>query len=235
MNSSGSGHTARSVADRETTEAIAWFLSSGRERTVPHYLAERIARLHREDRELAAILTNLDAQSESAGLRSSVAYFSVHGQRYVYREVRTTREKFDKEVQILRTIADNSLGPRLFVYGQPGFLILEYVPHEPWPAYADDRLPYAHAMQSLRRAHDVLEVSEGATAFDFVCDMAHQLRGTLPKQFDTAVRTVELIQEELEPWLQTHAVMCHGDFHKDNVLRGRDRISLIDWTGAPLL
>lgn len=178
------------------------------------------------------------------GFRSTVWHVNTaSGKQYIYRYIpKSDAASFSRETAAIVKIAQQGLGPRLLNYDiAKRAMLIEYVSQREWPAYATDRAPYVAAMIALRKAHQTLSVgpSNQTTFAPFSCvtesmshlkDKAHWL----PEQFFFAADQLAVIETSFIPWLQEHATLCHGDFHRGNVLLGNKGIALIDWTDAVL-
>jgi len=103
--------------------------------------------------------------------------------------------------------------------------LLEYIENSPWPSYNEKPEPYITTMRTLKCFHDHLKscsVEINKTSyfpFSYIIEEAQKFdpHGALV-HLKMALEKVSLIQERLEPWLQAHATICHGDFHQGNVL-----------------
>jgi thiamine kinase-like enzyme len=163
------------------------------------------------------------------------------GNTYVYRQVKVfTEESFNREVSIVKEVAELGLGPKLMsVNFSRGEMLLEHIEHEKWGSYSSNEMFYRSTMIALRTVHNALSKNIGEQSefspFRSILDLGRGLKGKvswLPDQFDEALAKVDAIYQKLTPWLQNNAVMCNGDFHKGNVLLSEGKVFLIDWTTA---
>ena len=181
-----------------------------------------------------------------AGHGSQVKHLvSTEGSEYVLRHVpKSTEKSFHRELAIIRKVADLGYGPSL-VYNDVAerAMMLDFVDHSTWPDYSVNARPYQQTMAALQKIHRVLPVpspkgaekSNSYVPFSLISAHLCSLIGRvdwLPDHLAVAITELKAIEQALLPWLKKHAVMCHGDLHKDNVLWTGSRVSLIDWTTA---
>ena len=182
------------------------------------------------------------AQPVRSGFSSSVWHVKTDsGKEYAFRYIpKCNSNHFSQEAAIVEKVAGQGLGPTLVNRDTSrGEMLLEYISHYPWPEYSSDSKPYKSAMIALRMAHQTLTADSVGrvefTPFSFISKSVQTLTGRvkwLPEQFSRAVEEIDAIYRKITPWLEKNAVLCHGDFHRANVLIGQHNVFLIDWTTA---
>ncbi len=133
--------------------------------------------------------------------------------------------KFRKVLELTKKAAAFSLGPKVFGESVPHQeMLLEYIESAPWPTYEIDPQPFEKTMEYLQAYHK--RVKEPKTnrfaPFNWIIDESDRLVD-MPDEFYAAVLKIKAMQERLRPWLEEHATLCHGDFHKGNVLLKKQR------------
>ncbi len=110
-------------------------------------------------------------------------------------------------------------------------MLLEYIEHVPWPAYEENFQPYKATMKALKCFHENMQPHLSTdkkipyAPFTLIFNESKDLEKSadMPMHFSIALKKVEIIYERLKPWLKNHATLCHGDFHKGNVLLCKER------------
>jgi P-type Cu+ transporter len=157
--------------------------------------------------------------------------------RYVLREKieKIKNASFIKDLEMAQKASVNQVGPRLFGFNLSlQQMLLKYIEGVRWPTLEINIEPYKKTMQVLREFHekmpiDILEEKGGFAPFDFIFFTGAFLEkgGSVPSHFSLALKKMESIFLDLEPWLKKNAKLCHGDFTKHNVLLSKD--------GTPIL
>ena len=118
-------------------------------------------------------------------------------------------------------------------------LLLEYIKEERWPTYDVDREPYHATMKALKCFHEKVSLSIHPEAyfapfsFIFNASTSLQTHPDMPVHYTTAIKRTNQIYAQLQPLLKNNAVLCHGDFHKGNVLLSKNcPPKLIDFDSA---
>lgn len=110
-------------------------------------------------------------------------------------------------------------------------MLLEYIEHEPWPAYEENPEPYKATMKALKCFHENMQSrlsknkKNSYSPFTLIFNESEDLEKSsdMPMHFSRALKKVKIIYKRLKPWLKNHATLCHGDFHKGNVLLSKER------------
>lgn len=159
---------------------------------------------------------------------------------YVFRYYKNlkTKEDFIRVLNITQKAADLSIHPRIIGSNDDlQQVLMDYIPGSLWPTYERNKQPYKAAMTILRMLHDALPASaindypRAAAPFLSVilnAEILHDQPG-LPRQLWQAFKIVNQFHESMLPWLDKHAVLCHGDFKRSNVLLQRNRVSYHPW------
>ena len=151
--------------------------------------------------------------------------------------LRTQKEKndpthFQQMLAISKRAWVIGIGPRVVSENLPKQqMLLENIPHEPWPSPTTNIEPYIETMQALHCFHkelraDCIHKKEMSfTPFNLISKLTEKLKDNprMPEHFEVALKKTHLILAALKPWLKAHATICHGDFHKGNVLLSRIR------------
>jgi aminoglycoside phosphotransferase (APT) family kinase protein len=148
---------------------------------------------------------------------------------YVFREPKSKDSsiQFESLLHVSRHASEQELSPKLVGENvDEQHILLEYIDHIPWPSYEENSSPYHKTMKLLRAFHETMqpfvhELGKGDFApFDFILSEGQSLEEieNMPVQFSTALRRLEEMLEGLKPWLRRYATLCHGDFHRGNVL-----------------
>ena len=109
-----------------------------------------------------------------------------------------------------------------------GESLQEYIETTPWPTYEEDPHPYCETMRVLRQFHQQVHLDKTEftcfTPFHSIFKAGESLKTAedIPHHFSTAVERMKILFERSLPWLQEHATVCHGDFHKGNVILARE-------------
>jgi thiamine kinase-like enzyme len=74
--------------------------------------------------------------------------------------------------------------------------------------------PYAHQVKDTTYAPFALIFDEGQRL---------EKAAGMPSHFTVALKKIEQIFNRLKPWLENHLTLCHGDFHKGNVLLSKTK------------
>lgn len=193
-------------------------------------------------------------ESFKGGYANNVAKVVTDKGAYLFRSDRVKRDadQFAKMTAIATLASQKGLAPEVVAinFGKQQ-LLLRYIEHEPWPLFEENPQPYYETMHALRQFHEEVSPSfqmdeeNGYFPFSFIRVKGKELLQTtpLPSCFEEALDRMEGLYSLQHPWLKKHAVLCHGDFHKWNVLLAREgenlKPYLIDFdtfiVGDPLL
>lgn len=148
---------------------------------------------------------------------------------------------FEKSLSISQQASDRGIGPLLQSFEkEKQEMCMQYIDHTEWPVYKENPAPYHATMKALRIFHDTVTIdtqSKAYSPFDFIFSYFNSFdQKKLPQQFIEAINKMQRIYERLKPWLKKNAVLCHGDFHKGNVLieKTTQKAFLIDFDCAAL-
>lgn len=144
-------------------------------------------------------------------------------------------DSFQKMCELAQQAGEQGLAPRIISYDLDEQTILQdYIPHLSWPSYESDSHPYHETMRQLAKFHQTMHVDSAGSYYSpfnliFTTDITHR-----PFPFSEAREKIELIYQALLPWLEKHAVVCHGDLTRGNVLLPASRTAplLIDFDSA---
>lgn len=153
---------------------------------------------------------------------------------YIFRspKMRDTPSRFMQLLQVSKYAFEHGISPQIVGENvQDQQMLLEYIDHSPWPSYEENPAPYKATMKVLRCFHEKMQpfaykVSDVAPApFALIFNEGDKLAKTvdMPTHFSVALKKVEQIFDRLKPWLKNHATLCHGDFHKGNVLLSKTK------------
>lgn len=162
------------------------------------------------------------------GCANDVWIIKTNDLQYVIRiqQQKIASEEFDQILYAFQLASHHQLGPQLISYNtEQQSLLLEYIESIPWPTYENDPLPYHETVRTLNQFHLKMPKKQTQTfaPFSLIFEQAKEIEKQmghekLPHHFFKALKVAEKIDQELQPWLQEHAVLCHGDFHLGNVL-----------------
>ncbi len=148
---------------------------------------------------------------------------------YIFRspKMRDDPSRFMQLLQVSKYAFENGISPQIVGENvKEQQMLLEYIDHNPWPSYEENSVPYKTTMKVLRCFHEKMQpfahkVNDTDPApFALIFNEGDKLAKTagMPTHFSSALKKVERIFDRLKPWLKNHATLCHGDFHKGNVL-----------------
>lgn len=164
---------------------------------------------------------------------------------YILREKRRTvpSRSFMRDLKISQKAFAYQMGPKVLGANTTRQqILLEYIEHVPWPFYKKNFTPYEDTMRLLRSFHDQMPTHTSIgkktiyAPFYSLFNMRNSLLESaeeIPSQFFVAAKKMEEVFQNIYPWLQKHARLCHGDFCKDNVLLTQTfQPTLIDFDSA---
>ncbi len=175
----------------------------------------------------------ISIQESQGGFSNLIWQVQTGMHRYILRQKnpKTKKASFWKDLIISRNAALYDLAPKLIGFDcKKQQMLLQYVEHVPWPSYEDNQEPYKETIALLKTFHEKIPspfpAIKHANYFPFKGIISTgrilQKELALPTLFSEAIDHVERIFQELKPWLEKHAVLCHGDFGKQNILLTRD-------------
>lgn len=129
---------------------------------------------------------------------------------------------FTRVLEISKRAFESDLAPRVVGASlELKQMLLEYVDSVPWPPYEVNAEPYKATMKALKCFHEKMPRAPIAgtdfVPFTFIFQVNKSLVNP-PEHYSRALQKMANLFEDLKPWLEKHAVLCHGDFHKGNVL-----------------
>jgi aminoglycoside phosphotransferase (APT) family kinase protein len=164
------------------------------------------------------------------------------GTQYIFRYPKKydALSNFNEALAVTQKASELYLTPVLYNYNKnTQEILMAYIQSSAWPSYEEDRQPYISTMRLLRQFH-------GAMRFHYSKTIQHQkvyhpfkgilrnlqalmLNPEMPKHIKTAFNTIELFEKKMNPWLKHNATICHGDFHRGNVLLENLGTELAPW------
>jgi aminoglycoside phosphotransferase (APT) family kinase protein len=164
--------------------------------------------------------------------------------RYILREKagKVSASAFLKDIEMAKKASEYGIGPEVIgINVRRQQILLEYIEHVEWPKFTKNSEPYKKAMLALKIFHEKMpasrrfDKSDSYAPFSYIFYKGKLMKEKLPMEFSLALEKLEAILEELTPWLKEHAVLCHGDFCKANVLLSKDLSPhLIDFDSASI-
>lgn len=145
---------------------------------------------------------------------------------------------YTKILNVSKAAAISELSPRIIASDSTSqHLLLEYTDNVPWPSYSESPTAYKTAMVSLRTFHRNLNTipSVGNAPFSFIANRCNYLleHPLTPIHFAFALQKIQELADKTRVWLRDNSTICHGDFHKGNVLlknyKTRFKAILIDF------
>ena len=141
-----------------------------------------------------------------------------------------SEEAVIREVEATQLASECGVGPKVcFFDPTERVLILEYLPPDGGEIDEEEMIPKLKRMHQVSFPHTTAPPEPFAfidRLYQNVCE-----REATPIFYivEEAMNVILQIYEVLK-WQP--AVMCHGDFHKNNVIKSRGEVYLIDWTTA---
>ena len=163
---------------------------------------------------------------------------------YILREKasKVTASAFLKDIEMAKRASEYGIGPEVIgINVRRQQILLQYIEHVNWPKFEENAEPYKKAMLALKIFHEKMpssrrfDKSTTYAPFSYIFYKGNQIQDQLPEEFSLALQKLESILDELTPWLKDHAVLCHGDFCKANVLLSKNLTPLlIDFDSASI-
>lgn len=171
----------------------------------------------------------VDIQPIGGGFANELWLVATQGGRYVMRAPHeyAAAETFERSLAVGLLAAEWHLAPPILAVDKhKQQTLMAYVSSEPWPLYQDAAEPFQRAMEVLRTWHDRLAPlavdwpHAPPAPFAGIFERGDQLASypQVPVHFSVARQRCQRMLACLQPWLEQHATLCHGDFHKGNVL-----------------
>lgn len=141
-----------------------------------------------------------------------------------------------REKEILEKISFLGVGPKvLAIYPECQALRISYVEGEVLKPFSNETLAgYQQAVQALRKVHLAFTTPKERASFPFLqihnlWNHIHEKKLPLPSPFYRAWKIFVKIEHLLK---NTKVTLCHGDFHRKNVLITQEEAKIIDWAYA---
>ena len=183
----------------------------------------------------------IEIQKVEGGFSNNLWRITTTSGSYIFRSPKKAMDKtlFAHVLTVAKTVFKLGIGPEVVSEdSERQEMLLSYVENSPWPSYEETAEPYRLTMQSIRQFHDNMPLitpkATNYSPFSFISTEGRSLESThLPSHFSVAIERIGRIFQTLTPWLEKHATLCHGDFHKGNVLllknENRYKADLIDF------
>lgn len=138
-------------------------------------------------------------------------------------------QSFAKLAAAAQLASREILGPRVLAVDPASrTLVLEQIDAVPWPRFELDAIPYLESMRALRAFHQLnlrsappfSDAPDQIFPFHFIATKCSELfrARDVPRHFFVALKKIIDLFEQMRPWMETFATVCHGDFHRKNVL-----------------
>jgi thiamine kinase-like enzyme len=170
----------------------------------------------------------IEIQKVEGGFSNNIWRIRASCGSYIFRSPKKVMEKalFAHVLTVAKTVFKVGIGPEVVSEDlERQEMLLRYVENSPWPSYDETAEPYRQTMRSIRQFHDSMPLvplppkTIDYSPFSFIISDGKKLEiSRLPKHFSVAIERLKRILQALTPWLEKHATLCHGDFHKGNVL-----------------
>jgi thiamine kinase-like enzyme len=165
----------------------------------------------------------------SGGFSNDLFRISTGDKCYILRSPKTkdSPAQFSRIVEISEYAHQCGIGPQVVAKNlQDQHLLLTTIDNASWPTYEENPKPYLLTMKALKCFHEKMKVKfvrgeyPSYTPFSLIFKEGEKLQHSLeiPKHFSFALTKIRGIYEKSIPWLSAHATLCHGDFHRGNVL-----------------
>lgn len=161
----------------------------------------------------------------NGGYANNLYYVETNQDEYIFRYPKNKGPKRDFEYTLKITEKASELGicpPNLSVDWENHATLARYIPHAPWPGYEENTVPYLKAMDVLKQFHQNVSAAHRKTfaPFSELFKKAEEVATyeDTPSQYQTALKKTKQIYQRLIPLFKKNAALCHGDFHKNNVL-----------------
>jgi thiamine kinase-like enzyme len=164
------------------------------------------------------------------------------GKKYIYRKLKDLDlERFLREVMIGQYAGELGISPKSYGHDPQNFSqLIEYIEAKNWPLYEENGAPYHQAIDRIKRFHETIsETGENAQKkyipYSQILEEGSKLlreNQLLPNEFQIGLNRIKIIYEKMLPWLEEYGTICHGDFHRENVLWDGERTYIIDWEDA---
>lgn len=159
------------------------------------------------------------------GYANYLYYVETNCDEYVYRypKNKSHARDFDHTLKITEKASALGICPaNLAVDYERQATLVPYIPHAPWPDYDENKIPYVLAMDVLKQFHQNVSATHRKTLAPFseLFKRAEEVAAyeDTPSHYQTALDKTKKIYQSLKPLFKKNATLCHGDFHKNNVL-----------------
>lgn len=160
------------------------------------------------------------------------------GKWYIFRYYKNIKSgaDFDRVLAIVQKAAELHIHPKIYGFNaELQQTLMDYIEGALWPSYTKNSQPYHAAMKTLRILHDALRpeivaLPQAPAPLSVLLNEPILMNNPgMPRQLGLAFNIVKQWNENVAPWLETHATICHGDFKRSNVLLQRNRVEYRPW------
>lgn len=170
----------------------------------------------------------------TGGMDHVMVHANLDGEECVLRLLKRSRteEAIIREVEATQLASEWGVGPKLLFFDPvERILILEYLPPDEEGVDEEKMIQKLRCFQQVSFSHS--EAPKEPFAFIDRLYQRVRERGETP-MFKCIEKAMVIVMQLFEVLKQKPPVVCHGDFHKNNVIMSRGETFLIDWTTAAL-
>lgn len=172
--------------------------------------------------------------SEIRGFTNSITLVEERGGKVILRQSdeRVPHRHFARIVKWYQKATDAKITPSLLCCDfSHQILKIQYQEHESWPTYVDCPQVYEETMLVLKKWHHLFPLPRKIRRLQPFTLLEKQYEdlqkiARLPSQLQNIFEELRKIMKKIFEEGKNYAVICHGDFHKGNVLLVREHDTL---------